>query len=171
MLRTEFREFAPFFVPQNGILSYFLFRGMVGNGIPSICFYFCSMERIQVVFFSAEWFRTDSESLLLLTAWTLPEQTNCSVYSVFRRINFLSEIANPTLVLLIPLANNWKKTYCLQLRVSLKEKMYLYVNSTTQRCPTNIIKTFLIEDFCQRHGRCTLSCKYLREFSKKFKRP
>jgi hypothetical protein len=41
---------------------------MVGNEIPSICFYFCSMERIQVVFFSAEWFRTDSESLLLLTA-------------------------------------------------------------------------------------------------------
>jgi hypothetical protein len=66
-------------------------------------------DGFQVVFFSAEWFRTDSESFLLLTGGTPPEQTNCSVYSVFRRINFLSEISNPTLVLLIPLANNWKK--------------------------------------------------------------
>jgi hypothetical protein len=35
-----------------------------------------------------------------------------------------------------------------------------------------IINIFLIEDFsichqCQRHPQCTLSCKYLREFSKK----
>jgi hypothetical protein len=31
--------------------------------------------------------------------------------------------------------------------VKLKVKLYLYVNSTTQRCPNKIIKTFLIEDF------------------------
>jgi hypothetical protein len=36
-----------------------------------------------------------------------------------------------------------------------------------------IMKIFLIEDFfhlplCQRHRWCTLSCKYLRKFSKKF---
>ncbi len=36
---------------------------------------------------------------------------------------------------------------CWQLKVSLKEKMYLYANSTTQRCPKKIKKTFLIEDF------------------------
>jgi hypothetical protein len=35
---------------------------------------------------------------------------------------------------------------CLYLTVNLKEKIYLYVNSTTQRCPNKIIKTFLIED-------------------------
>jgi hypothetical protein len=29
----------------------------------------------------------------------------------------------------------------------LEEKNYLYVNSTTQRCPKEIIKNFLIEDF------------------------
>jgi hypothetical protein len=28
---------------------------------------------------------------------------------------------------------------------NLKEKIYLYVNSTTERCPNKIIKTFLIE--------------------------
>ncbi len=60
---------------------------------------------------------------------------------------------------------------CWHLKVNLKEKMYLYVNSTIQRCPNKIIKTFMIEDFyicrrCQRHRWCTLSCKYLLECSK-----
>ncbi len=32
------------------------------------------------------------------------------------------------------------------LKVKLKEKVYLYVNSSTQRCPYKINKTFLIED-------------------------
>ncbi len=31
--------------------------------------------------------------------------------------------------------------------MNLKLKIYLYDNSTTQRCPTEIMKTFLIEDF------------------------
>ncbi len=58
--------------------------------------------------------------------------------------------------------------------MNLKEKIYLYVNSTAQRCSKLIIKTFLIEDFfichlCQRHRWCTLSCKYLSKFLKKFK--
>jgi hypothetical protein len=33
--------------------------------------------------------------------------------------------------------------------VNLKEKIYLYANSTTLRCPKEIMKTFLIEDFPQ----------------------
>jgi hypothetical protein len=44
-----------------------------------------------------------------------------------------------------------------QLKVNLKEKIYLYANSTTQRCPKEIKKTFLIKDsIChlyQRHRR------------------
>ncbi len=32
-------------------------------------------------------------------------------------------------------------------KVNLRKKIYLYVNSTTQRCPNKIFKTFLIEDF------------------------
>jgi hypothetical protein len=36
---------------------------------------------------------------------------------------------------------------CWQLKVNLKEKMYLYANSATQRCPKEITKTFLIKDF------------------------
>ncbi len=33
------------------------------------------------------------------------------------------------------------------LKVNLKAKIYIYVNSTTQRCPNKIIKIFLLEDF------------------------
>jgi hypothetical protein len=36
---------------------------------------------------------------------------------------------------------------CRQLKMNLQEKNYLYANSTTQRCPKEIMKTFLIEDF------------------------
>ncbi len=59
-----------------------------------------------------------------------------------------------------------------QLKVNLKEKIYLYANSTTQRCPKEIMRTFLIEDFsichqCQRHQWSTLRCEYLCKFSKK----
>jgi hypothetical protein len=40
------------------VLSWFLFRGIVRNGIPRVCFYFVSME-FRFVFSSAEWFRTE----------------------------------------------------------------------------------------------------------------
>jgi hypothetical protein len=58
---------------------------------------------------------------------------------------------------------------CLHLKVNMKKKVYLYVNSTIQRCTNKIFKTFLIGDFsichqCQRHRWCTLSCKYLLKF-------
>jgi hypothetical protein len=36
---------------------------------------------------------------------------------------------------------------CTLLKVNLKAKVYIYVNSTTQRCPNKIIKIFLLEDF------------------------
>ncbi len=36
---------------------------------------------------------------------------------------------------------------CLHLEVNLKKKIYQYVNSTTQRWPHKIFKTFLIENF------------------------
>ncbi len=36
---------------------------------------------------------------------------------------------------------------CRYLKVNLKAKMYIYVNSAIQRCPNKIIKIFLIEDF------------------------
>jgi hypothetical protein len=57
--------------------------------------------------------------------------------------------------------------------VNLKAKIYIYVNSTTQRCPNKIIKIFLLEDFfnlppVSLTPWCTLSREYLREFSKKF---
>ncbi len=42
-----------------------------------------------------------------------------------------------------------KKTLsgCRHLKVNLKAKIYIYVNSTTQRCPNKIIKIFLLEGF------------------------
>ncbi len=62
---------------------------------------------------------------------------------------------------------------CRYLKVNLKAKMYICVNSTIQRCPNKIIKLFWLKIFlicrrCQRHRWSTLSCEYLREFSKKF---
>ncbi len=36
---------------------------------------------------------------------------------------------------------------CRYHKVNLKAKMYIYVNSTTQRCPNKIIKIFLLEGF------------------------
>jgi hypothetical protein len=36
---------------------------------------------------------------------------------------------------------------CRHLKVKLKAKIYIYVNSTTQRCPNKINNIFLIEDF------------------------
>ncbi len=36
---------------------------------------------------------------------------------------------------------------CRYLTVNLKAKIYIYVNSSIQRCPKKIIKIFLIEDF------------------------
>ncbi len=38
---------------------------------------------------------------------------------------------------------------CRQLKVNLKAKIYIFVNSTTHRCPNKIIKIFLLESFCQ----------------------
>ncbi len=36
---------------------------------------------------------------------------------------------------------------CIHLKVNLKAKIYIYVNSTTQRCQNKIIKIFLLEGF------------------------
>jgi hypothetical protein len=36
---------------------------------------------------------------------------------------------------------------CRYLKVNLKAKMCIYVNSTIQRCPNKSLKIFLIEDF------------------------
>jgi hypothetical protein len=36
---------------------------------------------------------------------------------------------------------------CRYFKVNLKAKIYIYVNSTIQRCPNKIIKIFLIDDF------------------------
>ncbi len=62
---------------------------------------------------------------------------------------------------------------CRQLKVNLKAKIYIYVNSTSQRCPKKIIKiccfnVFAICHRCRWHRWQILSCEYLREFLKKF---
>ncbi len=45
----------------------------------------------------------------------------------------------------------------LHLEVNKKTKIYLYVKSTTQRCPNKIFKTFLIEDFFICHWWCNIT--------------
>jgi hypothetical protein len=46
-----------------------------------------------------------------------------------------------------PVANNRTISGCRYLKVNLKAKIYIYVNSTIQMYPNKIIKIFLIEDF------------------------
>jgi hypothetical protein len=43
-------EFSSIFITRNGIPSCFLFRGMVRNRIPSVCFYCCYTERNSELF-------------------------------------------------------------------------------------------------------------------------
>ncbi len=62
---------------------------------------------------------------------------------------------------------------CRLLKVNLKAKVYIYVNSTTQMCPNKIIKIFWLKIFsichwCHRHRWRILSREYLRKFSNKF---
>jgi hypothetical protein len=55
-----------FFSTRNGILSCFLFRGLVRNRIPRVCFYFCSTEQNSELFsLPRNGSEQNSESLLL----------------------------------------------------------------------------------------------------------
>jgi hypothetical protein len=68
-------------------------------------------------------------------------------------------------------ANNWNNIRLLT--VNLKKKFYPNVNSTTQRYPNKIIKTFLIEDFLHLPPVLTTLVVHLElrlspKFSKKF---
>ncbi len=94
----EFQELAYIFVKQIGIPSIFLFRGMVRNGIPRVCLYFCSTvhnyEHFPLPRNGSEW---NSESFLFCGTAGIPqEQTNSFVYPI--RF-FLSKMANPAVAL------------------------------------------------------------------------
>ncbi len=106
-----------FFVPRNGIPHCFLFRQMVQNRIPRVCFYFYytkqNFEHFSPLRNCSE--RNYVSFLFCRTAGILPEQTNCSVFSVFRGIIFLSEIANPIYIVL--LESKGSKTGCTHLSV------------------------------------------------------
>ncbi len=62
----------------------------------------------------------------------------------------------------------------LHLKVNWKKKMYLYVNSTTQSCPSKIFNSFLIEDFFPNaigvtdSGGAPLAANISTNFRKKF---
>ncbi len=120
LIGTEFQVFAYIFVPRNGIPSCFLFRGTVQIRIPSVCILFCFMAK------NSEHFsplrngsERNSENFLFRgTAGIPPEQINCSVYSVFRGIIFLSEIDNPNTV------TGYSQVWCGSLEWRLARKLY-----------------------------------------------
>jgi hypothetical protein len=94
----NFEHFSPLRNGSERNSESFLFHGMVQNGIPRVCFYFCSMvqnsENSSPLRNGSE---RNSESFMFRgTAGIPPEQTNCSVYSFFRGIIFLSEGASKT---------------------------------------------------------------------------
>ncbi len=43
---------------------------------------------------------------------------------------------------------------CRHLKVNLKAKIYIYINSTTNRCPNKIINIFLLEALSREYLRC-----------------
>jgi hypothetical protein len=60
------------------------------------------------------------------------------------------------------------------LTLNLKAKIYIYVNSTIQRCSNKIIKIFLIEDFficqrCQRHAVVNLELRISQQLKEKIR--
>ncbi len=67
----------------------------------------------------------------------------------------MTPVANLSPVSLIPVAichrRRWHRRQicrrCLKLKMTSKKNIYLYANSTTQRCPKEIRKVFLIKDF------------------------
>jgi len=87
---TEFREFVSIFVSRTGIPSRFLFRGMVWNRIPSVCFYFCSTER------NSELFSLPRNGSEFSVPRNSRNSTGTNQCSVFRRIIFGRKL--PTLV-------------------------------------------------------------------------
>jgi hypothetical protein len=108
---TEFREFASFFFQGTEFRAFsplrnnlernyesFLSRRMVQNWILRDCFYFCSMvqnsEHSSPLRNGSE--RNSDSFLFRGTVWLPPEQTNCSVYYVFRGIIFCRKL--PTLL-------------------------------------------------------------------------
>jgi hypothetical protein len=95
---TEFREFASILFPRNRIPSCGLFRRRVWNRIMWVCFNFWFTERNSELF-SLPRKGSERNSEIFCSAEQpelLSEITICSVYSVFRRIFFLSEIPNPS---------------------------------------------------------------------------
>ncbi len=99
--RTELREFAFIFDARNGILSIFLFHGTVRNRIPRNCFFFrCTAQNFEHFSLPRNGLERNSETYLFHgTARIPPEQTNCSVYSVFLWI-FCRTL--PTLIVPVP---------------------------------------------------------------------
>jgi hypothetical protein len=121
--RTEFREFAFIFFPRNGIPSCFLFRWRDRKGIPRVCFQFFYGTEFRLVFSFSEVFGREFreftsifvqrngipscslfpgrvqngnfEGFLFRGTAGIPSEITCSVYFVFRGINFLSEIPYP----------------------------------------------------------------------------
>ncbi len=81
--KNSLRGTATIFVSRNGIPSWFLFcwNGLEQNS--KCLLLFCSTER------NSELFSLPRNFLFHGTARIPLEQTNCSVYSVFRGINFL----------------------------------------------------------------------------------
>jgi len=82
----KFWEFATIFVPRNGMLSWFLFRCMVWNRIPSVCFYFSSVDQNSELFsLPRNGFRTEFRELnQLFRLFRLPQNNffvgNCQPY-------------------------------------------------------------------------------------------
>jgi hypothetical protein len=59
---------------------------------------------------------------------------------------------------------------CLHFKIKLKTKIYLYDNSTTQKCPNKTFQTFLFEDFFNDTSGAPGAANIYANFTKHLKR-
>ncbi len=92
-LKTKFPKGLSLFLLEEQNSSCFLFCVIVGNGIPRVCFYFCSMVQ-NSEHFSLSRTGSGQNSECFLFSWN-SFRTN-HLFRLFRLLrNFLSEIPNP----------------------------------------------------------------------------
>ncbi len=100
--------------PLHCTLGSFLFRGIVRNGIPRVCFYFCSTERNSELFsLPRKGSEGNSESFLFRKTAGIPLGKK-HLFPLFRlpRNYFLSEIPNSISIIDTKCFNAFVKGHC-----------------------------------------------------------
>ncbi len=166
-------------VSRNFLLQIFLwiiFPQATKNTTRIILNFFENLRRYSQVKVH-HWYQRHQQQICHRYHWH--RQQICHSYQWHRR-PILPPVLLVLLVLVanrIPAANlpRWQTmgtiSDCWQLEVNLKEKLYLYANSTTQGRPKEITKTFLIATCVNDTGGAPWAANISVNFQKNLKRP